>query len=154
MRGNAGSRPDNLLSILPPDRSDEAEFRFHLRALRRSLAGQAAVLCNRSPGSRVVIDFINPPLGTGFGGRGMTLDLASYFDDPFTLRSVLPEISFEEVDRKNRIRDAGPSFNAFPDPTFNGVLLPPVDLRRTLSSRRPNRDRRRFLSRRVVFPRA
>jgi hypothetical protein len=77
-----------------------------------------------TPVSTLVRDAVNPVLGTSFGGRGMTLDLAGYFDNPFTLRSVFPVISFDEFRSPPNFVESGGS--AFPDTEFNGVLLPSV----------------------------
>ncbi|MBW2272133.1 MAG: hypothetical protein JRG96_02585 [Deltaproteobacteria bacterium] len=124
IRAESDSQHNDFFTISRDDLALEAEFRHQLAAFQRSFSGATALFCQRSyvDGG---LDYLNDYLGTGFDERGVGVHLgALYGSSAGDLRDLLPTIQYDPTHApKNWVPRADP-VSEFPDPTFNGVLLP------------------------------
>jgi hypothetical protein len=129
IRAETDDQDDDLLTLEPEDRDIEAAIRADLKALQRSLDQKAALLCSWSRWDRERLDDLGRELGTDFLGLGVDLDLTPFYtDETYVIRdleeqppiNLLPPIVFDAHEIENNIENG-----SYPDPEFNGVLLPP-----------------------------
>ena len=126
IREESDEQLDDLFSIEPGDLSKEAEIRAHLSTLRSSLECPTLGLNESSTwiNEAAVISELNTELGSSFGAGGAAFDFGLFFQaTPFSPRSVLPPVGFDVAGSRNFIANA-----SYPDPTFQGVLLPAASL--------------------------